>query len=95
MPLKRRIEKAAALDDWHREMLIDGPESMLLAGVGFMAGRRAAVFDAANPDEKAAVLRDMRQAWERHGARIAAEHRSMCGQDAAIWAETAFARPQR
>lgn len=91
MPTKRRVAKVAKLNQFHREMLVDGPELMLLGGVGFMEGRRAAVFDAADPDEQAAVLLDMRQAWERHGAKVLAEQRAAHGQSAPVWAERVFA----
>ena len=33
MPIKRRTDKGRHLDEYRREMLKDGPEAMLLAGL--------------------------------------------------------------
>ena len=87
--MSRRDQRQRHVDGG-AQMLIDGPENMLLAGVGFMEGRRAAAFDSAAPAEQAAVLADMQAAWKQHGARLIAEHRAEHGLAAALWAEGAF-----
>jgi len=81
MPVKKRINKGRHLDAYRREMLQDGPDSVLVAGVGYFAEVGAAIFATASPDQQAAILDAMRHDWQRHGERLRAEGRRW-------WAET-------
>ncbi len=70
MPIKRRLGKARHLDDYRRQQLLEGPDAVLLAGVGYLAPISTATFDRASPEEQAAVLAEMREDWMRYGAEM-------------------------
>ena len=67
MPVKQRRRKARAFDDYHRQQLLEGPDAVLLAGVGYLHSLSVGSFDGASPEEQAAVLAEMRADWQRHG----------------------------
>ncbi len=67
MPVKQRRGKARAFDDYHRQQLLEGPDAVLLAGVGYLWSIQGATFDQASPEEQAFVLAEMREDWQRYG----------------------------
>lgn len=93
MPVKRRTEKAVTLSAFHREMLMHGPESVLLAGVGFMEGRRAAVFAATDESDQLEILNEMRAAWRRHGSKLVREWGQIQNAGTTPWASKEFGSP--
>ena len=108
MPVKQRIRKARTFDDYHRQQLLDGPDACLLAGVGYLAPYMSApTFDRLAPEERAALLEDMRADWLRYGAEMMARWRArepepmtrpwvfpyLGGPDPLPWAAEAFGEP--
>jgi hypothetical protein len=90
--LRRSRAWSGALEHYRAEMLRDGPEEMLLAGVGYMEGERCAVFDQLEGDDRSRVLLKMRADWTRHGAELVASWRA-AGLASALqpsWAEREF-----
>ena len=69
MPIKQRRGKARAFDEYHREQLIGGPDTSLLAGVGYLAGRMK-WFRHMDDAERAEVLAEMEADWRIHGAEL-------------------------
>ena len=67
MPVKQRLGKARAFSDYHRQQLLEGPDAVLLVGVGYLALTSAGHFHSSSPAEQAAVLAEMRGDWARYG----------------------------
>ena len=76
MPIKRRVEKARQFDDYHRQQLLEGPDAVLLAGVGYLASTASGHFHNSPPEEQAAVLDGMRADWARYGAEMVVRWRA-------------------
>jgi hypothetical protein len=107
MPVKRRIRKARAFDDYHRQQLLEGPDACLLAGVGYLHSLSVGSFDRASPEEQAGVLEEMRADWARHGAEMMVRWRAgereptvrpwvfpyLGGPDSLPWAAKEFGEP--
>ena len=93
MPVKRRTGKALAFDDFHRQQLLEGPDAVLLAGVGYLWSIQEPTFDRGSPEEQAFVLEEMRAGWARHGAELMAQWRSTEAGTAAPWALLEFGEP--
>ena len=70
MPVKKRRGKARMFDDHRRLQLLEGPDAVLLAGVGYLWSIQEPTFDRASPEEQAAVLAEMREDWARYGAEM-------------------------
>jgi hypothetical protein len=68
MPVKQRIAKARQFDDYRRQQLLEGPDAVLLADVGYLHSISVGSFDRASPEEQAVVLDEMRADWARYGA---------------------------
>ena len=61
MPVKRSLIKASRrLDEYKRQQLLLGPDSELLAGVGYLT---AATFDAMSEADQAQALAEMKRDW--------------------------------
>lgn len=79
MPVKRtHTKRSRRLDDYRRQQLLEGPDSVLLAGTGYL--RAAASFDQMSADDQAEAMDDMRRDWAVHGAELMAWW--MLGEDA-------------
>ena len=73
MPVKRtRAKRRRRLDDYKRQQLLEGPDSVLLAAVGYLAPTRTLRFSETPPDEQAAILADMERDWLTHGPELMA-----------------------
>ena len=73
MPVKRTLAKRSRrLDDYKRQQLLEGPDSVLLAAVGYLAPTRTLRFSEATPEEQAAILADMERDWLTHGPELMA-----------------------
>lgn len=83
MPIKKRTDKGRHLDEYRREMLRDGPHAVLLAGCGYLGEVMASHFATATPEQRAAIIANMRADWHRHRDRLLAE-------GGAWWAERYF-----
>ena len=108
MPVKQRIAKARAFDDYHRQQLLEGPDGVLLAGVGYLAPTLSGHFHNTPPEEQAAVLAEMRADWARYGADLMTWWRSgehaegvrpwawvpAGGPDTLPWAAEEFGEPE-
>jgi hypothetical protein len=70
MPIKQRIRKGRALTEFHIEQLLRGPDAVLIAGVGYLAGQRAD-WGFLGDAEQAEVLDTMEADWRIHGPEIA------------------------
>ena len=55
----------ATLDDYRRQQLIEGPDECLIAGVGYLTGRKW--FREMTEAEQAEVLTEMERDWRVHG----------------------------
>jgi hypothetical protein len=84
MPVKQRVRKGRSLTEYHIEQLLCGPDSVLIAGAGYLAGQRAG-WGFLNNAEQAGVLDAMQADWRIHGPEIA--HLS---GDAIPWAAKQF-----
>jgi hypothetical protein len=58
--MKRRTDKGRHLDEYHREMLKDGPDAMQLAGCGYLSEVMASHFAIATPVQQMVILEAMR-----------------------------------
>lgn len=64
MPTNRKLRTRSwspELDDYKWQSLLEGPESILLAGMGYHR-----YMDATTDAEREAALEEMRQDWEHH-----------------------------
>ena len=59
MPVKKRRGTARAFEDYHRQQLLEGPDAVLLAGVGYLALIRDH-FHCSSPEDQEIVLAAMR-----------------------------------
>lgn len=83
----RRTRARDGLDPYMIEQLRDGPDAVLLAGVGYLKATPVGSFDRSSPADQAAILQRMREDWNRSGAEL----REMWGPQVQPWAATAFA----
>lgn len=88
MPVKQRIRKGRALTEYHIEQLLCGPDSVLIAGVGYLAGQRAG-WGFLSDAEQAEVLDAMQADWRIHGPEI-----TPLSGDAMPWAAIQFGGEQ-
>lgn len=88
MPIKQRIRKGRALTEYHIAQLLGGPDAVLIAGVGYLAGRRAD-WSFLSDAERTEVLSAMEADWRIYGPEIA----PLSG-DAEPWAAIKFGAVQ-
>lgn len=98
VPVKRRVAKARALDQFALVELRDGPGACLIRGCGYYAAHGGTGLHSddpggfyweVSPDAQAGLLEQMRADWQRVGARLIAE----TDDPAAIWAFREFGAP--
>lgn len=91
MPVKQRRRKARAFDEYHREQLVCGPDSSLLAGVGYCEGTPAH-FQFLSEADRAVVLAAMEADWKIHGPELMRAQRA--DSSASLpWAAMQFGLP--
>lgn len=89
MPIKRRRNKSARLCEYRQEQLLRGPDSCLLAGVGYLESAAAGTFDRMSEAEQCCILSRMRDDWHRHGTELLAAWQGT-GES---WAQQTFGVP--
>lgn len=90
MPVKRTQAKASRrLDEFKREALVDGPHSVLLAGLAYHP--RYGCFSAMPEDLQAAALVEIEADWRVHGAKLMEWWKQ--GGDTGGKAPTPYSRP--
>ena len=62
----------AELDDYRRLQLLEGPDAVLLAGVGYLHSLAVGPFDRAPAADQATVLAEMEADWRVHGPALLA-----------------------
>ena len=85
----RRKRSRADLDEHKLEQMIYGPDSCLLAGLGYTCPSTRNFFSKASEEGRTAILDDMRADWLLHHETILA-----AAAEREPWAMTEFGEPK-
>lgn len=102
MPVKRRLAKGRALDEFRIAELMYGPDTCLLAGCGYAADI-SGIWRDQTDETRAAIIEAMRTDWQLHAEKVwTAWHnrtphdlqiaRNQRGDPSEPWAATEFGK---